>query len=238
MSNIVGTGMIRNREDGKNYIYKMQVLEPKNTDEILNLQHEILSALKNKEVCVYLSEIEVKEMIAGSGEMLGVFVNETLVAFGAILFPREREDNLGRDLGFKDEELMKVAHLEFAVVHPVYRDNSLQKKVAEYLVRKIIDDGSWNCIMNTISPYNPISLQTDFFLGLFIKKLSRKYDNVLRYILIYDINNPIKLETDTIISVPALDIIRQEELLKIGYYGVGFEDGTENERILFGKVVN
>lgn len=237
MTKAIETGNIKNKCDGSMHTYEMRVLDTKNIEEILTLQHQILSTMENPEVCVYLTTEEVSEMLDGFGDMIGIFVKDSLIAFGASLYPGEREENLGRDIGLEDLDLTKGAHLEFAAVHPEYRGNSLQKKLAGFLVEKIIESGRYDYLMNTISPYNPVSLDTDFFLGFFIKKLSRKYGDSLRYIMLRDLKNPKKINRDSIIAVKASDLERQQELLERGYYGVGFEDGMKGENILFAKVV-
>ena len=238
MSKIVQTGIVRNKNDNLLYPYVMRTLKLENMHEILALQHEILSGLKNPEVCIYLSNTEVEDILKGSGEMVGVFVSNTMIAIGASLFPGESDHNLGRDIGLCKNELMKVAHLEFTAVHPSYRGNSLQKKIGGYLFKSITEDGRWDYLMNTISPYNPKSLDTGFYFGLHIKKLLRKYEKVLRYVLFYDIKNPFKADKNTIISVLVSDLESQQELLGQGYCGIGFEKGSKNERMLFGKVVS
>ncbi len=237
MSQIVGNGTLRNRQENKLYPYEMRLLDMKNIEEIMSLQYEILSAMKDTDVCVAMTDSEVTDILNGLGEMVGVFVDNTLVAVGASLFPGDREDNLGRDIDLCDAELMKVAHLEFAAVHPLYRGNSLQKIVAGYLVKSIAEAGRFEFILNTISPLNPVSLDTGFYLGLHIRKLLVKYGGLIRYILFCDIKNPVITDSDTLISVHSSDFEKQQELLELGYYGIGFENGLKSGHILFGKVV-
>ncbi len=237
MSQIVGNGTLRNRQENKLYPYEMRLLDMKNIEEIMSLQYEILSAMKDTDVCVAMTDSEVTDILNGLGEMVGVFVDNTLVAVGASLFPGDREDNLGRDIDLCDAELMKVAHLEFAAVHPLYRGNSLQKIVAGYLVKSIAEAGRFEFILNTISPLNPVSLDTGFYLGLHIRKLLVKYGGLIRYILFCDTKNPVITDSDTLISVHSSDFIKQQELLELGYYGIGFENGLKSGHILFGKVV-
>lgn len=237
MNVIVETGTIKNREDGGYYPFEMCLLEENNIEEILNFQHEVLSTLENSEVCVYLSEFEVREILNGLGIMVGIYVNNTLAAYGTSLFPGEREDNLGRDINLTDEELMKVAHLESVAVHPAYRGNSLQMKIAHYLIKKVNEDGRCNYLMNTISPYNLPSLKITISLGFIIRKLYIKYGGVLRYLLFNDLRSPVKIDKETIITVMASDLEKQKELLQMGYYGISFEKTSDSANILFGKMV-
>jgi GNAT superfamily N-acetyltransferase len=174
-------------------------------------------------------------ILAGSGLAVGVRAEGRLVAFCTALFPGPRGDNLGRDLGLPVAELGGVAHLEAAVVHPDYRGNALQKKMAGFLVAEIRDAKRWRYVINTVAPLNIPSLKTTVTLGLLIVKLKVKYNDLLRYICCRDLVKPADIAAWSVIHSDVGDLARQGELLASGYYGFDLESRADGAVILFGK---
>ncbi|MGD9156386.1 MAG: GNAT family N-acetyltransferase [Bacillota bacterium] len=233
--NLIETIPIRDRRNGREYAAELIRLDAGCLREILSLQQEVNCQIVVTGSYCALSAVELIAILEGPGLAVGVRVEGRLVAFCAALFPGPRTDNLGRDLGLSQAELGAVAHLEAAVVHPDYRGNALQKKMAGLLVAEIRDAKCWRYVTNTVAPFNIPSLKTTVALGLLIVKLKVKYNEVLRYICRRDLVEPVRIAAGSVICSEAGDLARQRKLLASGYYGFDLESRADGAVILFGK---
>lgn len=116
------------------------------------------------------------------GKILGCYVNDRLIAYGALIFPGFDNENLGYDLKLEKEELLKVAHLDSVAVHPDYRGNKLQYQLI-CLLEKIAIEKGYRHLYSTVSPTNKYSINNLLKLGLEIKIEKEKYDGKIRLIL-------------------------------------------------------
>ena len=105
-----------------------------------------------------------------------------LVAYSIIRIPGLAEDNLGRDLNLTEEKQMKVAHLQATVVHPHFRGNGLQRKMARAHLEEIAEMG-YEHVCCTVSPKNPVSLSNILSCGFVIRGLIPKFGEWWRYIM-------------------------------------------------------
>jgi len=102
------------------------------------------------------------------------------------IFPGTGPENLGRDLGFSDEDLMKSAHMETVVIAPKYRGHHLQAR----LMAKAEEDlkaAGYKHLLCTIHPENPYSMNNALSLGYKVEKLVEKYGGLPRNILLKEI---------------------------------------------------
>lgn len=102
------------------------------------------------------------------------------------IFPELGPENLGRDLGFSDEDLMKSAHMETVVIAPEYRGHRLQAR----LMKKAEEDlkaAGYKHLLCTIHPENPYSMNNALSLGYKVEKLVEKYGGLPRNILLKEI---------------------------------------------------
>ena len=236
----VDAGRLQNRLTGQEEAWEMIRLDAGCCPEILSLQHRVAAQIALPGSYYALSEAEVMAILAGgSGRAVGVRVGAQLIAFCFVLFPGAREDNLGRDLGLPGAELEQVAHLEAAVVHPAFRGNALQQKMAAYLAAGIGAAGRWRYLMNTVAPLNTPSLKTTLALGLLIWKLKVKYNDVWRYVFCNDLVKPVRIDAANVIRISAADFGAQQEVLASGYYGFDLESRADGRTgaavILYGK---
>jgi ribosomal protein S18 acetylase RimI-like enzyme len=232
---LIETVSVTNRRDGRESVAELIRLDAGCVREILILQQEVAGGITVAGSYCALSAAELRVILEGPGLAVGVRAEGRLVAFCTALFPGLRPDNLGRDLGLPQAELGAVAHLEAAVVHPDYRGNALQKKMAGLLVAAIRDAKRWRYVTNTVAPFNIPSLKTTVALGLLIVKLKVKYNEVLRYICCRDLVEPIRIAAGSVIRSDAGDLEGQRKLLAGGYYGFDLENQADGTVILFGK---
>lgn len=106
-----------------------------------------------------------------------------IAAFFTIRFPKHDEDNLGYSLNLSHDELLKVAHMETAVVHPDYRGNHLEQRLMAKAVN-ILKDTPCLYLMGTVHPDNTASVKSFLNNGFSIVETVPKYGGRLRHIML------------------------------------------------------
>lgn len=202
-------------------------------EDMLALQNEVVDYLKNKVIFITLSPLEIEFIFNGNGYIFGLIVEEKLFAYVGVVYPREREDNLGLDLNIDKENLAYVVHLETAVVHQKVRGNHIQFQLAKRVVEKVGSLNTMKYILNTVSPLNIASIMTTLDLGLIIKDIKQKYNGKLRYISSLELNTK-KIDFKDIIKVPVNDYKKQSELIQSGFLGISYCKDKEDFYINYG----
>ncbi|WP_414627739.1 N-acetyltransferase family protein [Alkalihalophilus pseudofirmus] len=232
-------GELMNGRDQTKETYQVRRLTREDLNVILEVQQVVLDTLENKEHLQPLSEEEFKAILRGDGLILGVFVKGSLTAFRALWFPGDDEENLGRDLGLSPSEQRKVVHQEISIVHPDYRGNGLQKRLAALVMRELAERTSeYEYVCCTVHPFNIPSLKDKLAQGMRIVKLKEKYAGHLRYILLKKLSVEMMVDNDTKKIVPLDDIVEQNRLLNEGYYGTELVESIEQggrQSIAFAK---
>lgn len=113
----------------------------------------------------------------GDGILVGCFLVE---------IPGMADYNLGRDLDFSEEELMVCAHMDTAIVDPVYRGQHLQDRMMERCEEEMKKRGM-KFLLATVHPDNPYSLANVQNRGYQIRKTKEKYGGSIRHILCKEI---------------------------------------------------
>lgn len=112
---------------------------------------------------------------------------ETYLAGGFnILFPGLDDYNYGHDLGFSEAELLRVIHMDTAVVHPDYRGNKLQQRLMTVIEEELQRRYPGAILLTTVHPENLYSLCNVKSLGYTVQKRLAKYGSE-RYILRKDL---------------------------------------------------
>lgn len=108
-----------------------------------------------------------------TGRLAGIFM---------VTVPGLSEENLGHDLGFSENDLLKSVHMDTVVILPDYRGNGLQARLMEKAEADLARDG-YRCLLCTIHPDNQFSLQNARKLGYNVVKTTLKYGGLPRNIL-------------------------------------------------------
>ncbi len=108
-----------------------------------------------------------------TGRLAGIFM---------VTVPGLSEENLGHDLGFSEEDLLKSVHMDTAVILPDYRGNGLQARLMEKAEADCTRQG-YVYLLCTIHPENRFSLQNARKLGYQVVKTTFKYGGLPRNIL-------------------------------------------------------
>lgn len=211
------------KKDGQ--LFSVRPLALENLQQILRLQESVIDSLEQKATLQPLTSEEFRYILEGNGLMIGAFVEGELIAFRALLVPPiDQEGHLGRDFGLTEEELHHVIYQEISNVHPDYRGNGLQKKLAVLIMeelRKI--DKPYVYVCCTVAPFNIPSLKDKFEQGMEIVSLKEKYDGLLRYTFMKEIHEDKQQGTD-IATIEMSDTAGQQALLKGGWSGFQMEN--------------
>lgn len=167
------------RMKGQEFIFR--VAEAKDAKKIHNLMVEVYEQLENKSLYVCDDLAFVKRHISHEGFTVVACTKEDKIVGSLILRIPDAEDNLGKDIGFSEEECQRVIHVESEVVAPLYRGNALQRRMLQ-IAETMIDRVKYSYLMATVSPDNPASYKTLESLGYELIVTKEKYDGLMRRI--------------------------------------------------------
>lgn len=191
---------------------------------IMALQSKVKNTLTSSAFLSPLSEEEYIFILSGNGLMIGVFVEEKMIAFRAMLEPKLDAKHLGIDAGIPQADLPKVIYSEISNVDPDFRGNGLQSYLGK-LVMKEIDREKFRYVCATVAPMNIPSIKDKFSLGLQVIALKEKYTGMLRYVFMKDLTMSLKESiSDETRDVLASEIEAQQTLLKSGYHGIAMKE--------------
>jgi ribosomal protein S18 acetylase RimI-like enzyme len=245
MNTLIEKGKIRARKgflsqndsDRESVNYKMCFLGIEDFQDILDLQDLIAKNLPIAEIFRLHEEDYFRDFFCLERAAVGVITRQGLVAYSIIRIPGNGGDNLAKDIGLPQGELGKVAHLQATVVHPFFRGNGLQQKMAEAHLR-VIEDLGFLHVCCTVSPKNPVSLKNILASGFVIKGLRPMFQGWWRYIMykniLYNMNLD-KSEVSEEVNIMDSDIEGQVDLLKKGFVGFKMNRQPEGYRIYYAK---
>lgn len=152
-------------------------------NDIMTLQEAIDKGMNEHTWFVTTSREENTVFLSEPNAIIGIYDDAKLIAYGSVGFPGKKKDNLGWDLEWPEEKVLRCATLDTIVVAPDYRGLGLQRKIIELCVkhaRQIIPDCT---ILTTICPDNIYSLRNGLTCGFEILTRKQKYGGYDRYIL-------------------------------------------------------
>ena len=117
----------------------------------------------------------VRAMLADGSMILWLAIDgKRIAAAFDILCPGVEACNYGYDLGFTEEELLQVVHMDTAAVHPDYRGMGLQRKMVDIAEAEFKGLGR-RILLCTVHPENKYSLNNMRKQGYEIQKRVNKY---------------------------------------------------------------
>jgi len=212
----------------------IKILSAIELSDLLNLQNEALKHLSDSSSLQPLSEEEFMNIFDDKGIVLGVFKQQELIAFRALLKPVIDEEHLGLDIGLEKEELEQVMYQEVSVVHPNYRGHGLQKTMGNYIMNEV-DTEKYRYVCATVAPFNIPSMKDKFDQGLQIVALKLKYGGLLRYVFMKDLHNKSLNNRTEKIIISMNDIDTQQHHLQTGWSGVDIVNENEEWKVIFQK---
>ena len=212
------------------FLYRTLTLE--DLAAIEQIQIEVCSLLDDPNILQPLSRTELTNILNGNGVMLGIFKEGSLIAFRALLKPAVNEDeHLGVDVGASN--LSRVLYQEISIVHPNYRGQNLQKRMAQYILEQVdLSEYDWMCA--TVMPYNIASLKDKFAQGMKIFALKLKYGGKLRYVFGKRLRSEEEHYTEQVL-VPMCDTEEQQRLITNGFIGVNMQFEHEDWYVKYVK---
>ena len=236
MSHVIGSGRIKKfgTLSGEEVSYDLTFLDEGRLTDIVDLQALIVKELDDPELFHPDSIHFIRDRIRKRGRVIGITSENRLIAYRIISFPGSDPDNLGIDLELAENELPRVAHLEFFVVHPEYRGNALQLKTIPPAI-SVLHDFGYEHLCATASPKNYPAVSNLLKGGFVIKELKEKYGGKLRYILYQNLNIPISRGIKHRITIANADIEGQGNALMQGYYGYAVRKTVGSFEIRYGR---
>lgn len=217
-------------------VYEMKFLGPDDIDDVIELQDTMARALPDKEIFRLTTPEEFRDLLSVQKSVIGVITEDELIAYNIVCFPGEDADNFGADIGLAWVELEKVAHLKAVVVHPSYRGNQIQRKLAE-IHQEVIRDLGYCHVCSTVSPKNAISIQNHFASGFVIKGLKIKYGDRLRYIMYKNIFRTFAPRPE-VVWIESTDTDGQKMLIDRGFAGFGIQMKNDGWQVVYGIPVS
>lgn len=217
--------------------YTIGQLTMEELPKIARLQEEVVRANgRGKETLQPLPMEEYRYVLEGNGLLLGVYAENQLVGLRALMVPYKKEGHLGLDAGLPKEELDKVIYQDITMVHPAYRGNRLQQKLAVLIMEELAKrEHRFTYVCSTVAPNNIPSLKDKFVQGMEIAALKKKYGGYWRYIFIKGITEPTEKTWTSIRSAPMSDFATQQQYLEEGFRGFAIEQTEDGYRVIYGK---
>ncbi len=203
--------------------------------KILQLQNKVLANLESQQILQPLYQDEFTYILQGNGDMIGIFLQDRLIAFRAMLIPKPEKEFLGELAGIPGDDRKQIIYSEISNVDPEYRGNGLQHYMGKVLMDRI-DREKFRYVLTTVAPFNIPSLKDKFRLGMNIVALAEMYNGKLRYVLKKDLQqSPQESLRVKHILIPMGDIEKQRHYLKEGYSGISMEEQEGEWNVLFVK---
>lgn len=214
-----------------NETFDIRLLTINNLDEIMNLQNEVYDNLIDKSKLERLSEKEFKFILSDNGLMIGVYVDNKLIAIRALLVPKNDSNHLGVIIGLEEAYLDKVIYQEISFVHPNYQGNGLQKLMAKEIMNELDKTKhSYLYVCATVDPENIPSLKDKFDQEMEVRALVTIYGEKQRYIFSKKIiNEKSKREKLNEINIALSDIDNIRKHLDLNWVGKNLI--TKNDEI-------
>ena len=144
-----------NWEETNMEIYR---LGKKEVTDIQTLMVDVMSRLVSQDLFAMDDEDYLHTYVLENGEIYGAYLNGSLVAYSVLTFPKQSENNLGREFGVPEKELSFVAFLEATVVHESVRGRGLQRHFHGLREQRARENGC-RYLYSTVHPDNFVSIR-------------------------------------------------------------------------------
>ena len=154
---------------------RIRKIELDELDKYLEFSHVVKNMMAEDDWFFLDPDEEVRQMMAQDRMDIWLAEDEKrIAAVFCIVYPGMENFNIGYDLGFSEEDLKRVVHMDTAAVHPDYRGRGLQKRMMAHAEQEL----EGKILLCTIHPDNRYSLNNVLKLGYTIEKKTQRYDSV------------------------------------------------------------
>ena len=143
-------------------------MEHKEWFALNNVSQYIANFIDSEKGCVW------KATDMGTRRIAGMYI---------VTYPGTDPENLGYDIDLSGAQLSQVAHMDTVVIHPLYRGQSLQRKLTLFLEQELLP-GGFRYFMCTVHPDNKYSRNNMEKCGYQVMKTAFKYGGLLRLIFL------------------------------------------------------
>lgn len=156
---------------------------------LVRIMEEATRSIEEPSWFVSYNEAFMASHLQGGGFALAAQAADgTLAGLFLVDIPGLSPDNLGRDAGLSEGELLKAAHMDSAAVLPAYRGHKLQARLMAAAETDLAARG-YRHLLCTIHPDNRYSLSNALERGYAIAATLKKYGGLDRHVL-YKSNGP------------------------------------------------
>ncbi len=217
---------------GFNSEFKIKFLNSSHLDQVQYLQDIVAKNLVDPTIYfVEPADFFYKQLTIEKSAM-GLFQKDQLIGFNMVTFPGLSEENLGVEINLQEDELLQVAQIGPAAVHPNYREKGILGQVTQRHIQ-VIKEMGYRHICLTVAPTNYPTIKVFTDHGFVIKQLKLKYNNLLRYILHLDFNVGLKRPQYSV-RVSSSDIDSQKFIISLGFYGREVIKNDRSFDLIFG----
>lgn len=215
-------------EDHKDQSYSIRIIDCNDFNQIIACLKVVVAEIEDREIFIPPSNEYIKAIIAGYGEMAGVFTEDTLVGFASVVFPRKGKNNLGHLLKLDIEKLVSVVQLEHICILNEHRARGLAGKLINFLLARL--NTQYTILLSTISPHNIPSLSVAFKRHQRIVALIDIYGTT-RYLMYQNLMQNFSSSNNPALEIKASNLTQIAHMLSNGYVGVSFS--IDKSSILF-----
>ena len=156
------------------------------TERMLQLLHKVKDDMENQDWFFLDPDEEIRKMMESGVMQLWLAEDgDRVAAIFDYIIPGLNGYNYGYDLGFSEEDLLRVVQMDTAAVDPSYRGLKLQKTLMQRAEQEIREMPG-RILLSTIHPDNRYSLNNLLAQDYSVEKKVAKYGSV-RYVLRKDL---------------------------------------------------
>lgn len=148
---------------------------------VVTLQKEIISSLKEKTWFYPACSNELEEIINYTGHAIGLYFDESLIGYATIVYC-SKNDQLSKMYGISNKQKPLAAILDDVAILSRYRGKQYQLLLWNYIALHFCSKTKF--LLASIHPDNIASLKNAFYFNMTIISQRKMYNNVPRYILL------------------------------------------------------
>lgn len=220
--------------------FQLRLLSAADTAALKQLRAGVLAQLAHPDL--YVREPDEGAFIRahmgphgeGTGETIGVFDGEDLVAYAMLGLPdADAPGNLGRHLPLPAQAMGGVAHIASCMVREDCRGHGLQRLLLAARFSLAQARGRVICIA-MVSLHNQASRRNLMREGMRIGWVG-DLDGLHRQLLVAHLTQPWEFDSDQVQLVERLDWVRQGQLAREGWWGVSELEGRGQNALVFAR---